>query len=103
MGSEAGWWEPHLAAWRDSGLSQAAYCRRHGLSLPCFGYWRSKLHAAWTPQELSENALLPIVVAEVAMSDDRIEVVLPNGLQVRVSASLDPQRLVPMIQALIAC
>ena len=103
MGSKTGLWKSHLAAWRDSGLSQSAYCRRHGLSLPCFGYWRSKLHAAWSPPALSENALLPIVVAEVAMSDDRIEVALPNGLQVRVSVGLDPQRLVPMIQALIAC
>lgn len=31
-------WEHHLEQWRASGLSQAEYCRRHGLSLKTFGY-----------------------------------------------------------------
>lgn len=31
-------WGGHLAQWHDSGLSQTAYCREHGLSLSSFGY-----------------------------------------------------------------
>jgi hypothetical protein len=31
-------WERHLEQWKASGLSQAEYCRRHGLSIKSFGY-----------------------------------------------------------------
>jgi hypothetical protein len=31
-------WEHHLAQWQAGGLSQAEYCRRHGLSVKSFGY-----------------------------------------------------------------
>jgi hypothetical protein len=100
MGSKAAFWRRHLAAWRDSGQSQAAYCRQEDLSLPCFGYWRGKLDTVPSP---SPPALLPIVVSEVSTSIDRIEVELPNGLMVRLLIGSDATQWVPMIRALMAC
>lgn len=100
MGSKAAFWRRHLAAWRDSGLSQAAYCRRQDVSLPCFGYWRGKLGTVPPP---SAPALLPIVVPEMSRSVDLIEVDLPNGLQVHLPVAMDAAQWVPMIRALMAC
>ena len=100
MGSKAAFWRRHLAAWRDSGQSQAAYCRQEDLSLPCFGYWRGKLDTVPSP---SPPALLPIVVSEVSTSIDRIEVELPDGLMVRLLIGSDATQWVPMIRALMAC
>jgi hypothetical protein len=37
------YWGDHIAGWKQSGLSQQAYCRKHQLSLSSFGYWRSRL------------------------------------------------------------
>ena len=31
MGVKLLFWKSHLTGWRDSGLSQAAYCRQHDL------------------------------------------------------------------------
>lgn len=105
MGIKAAFWKPHLDGWRDSGLSQAAYCRQHGLSLKCFAYWRRNLDQ--TPVRLSAPtsmpALVPIVVHDAPVADERIEVRLPNGLQVNLSAGIDPARLVPTIRALWSC
>ena len=39
-------WERHLQQWRQSGLSQAQYCRQHRLSVPAFGWWKRRLSAA---------------------------------------------------------
>jgi hypothetical protein len=39
----------------------------------------------------------------VSTSIDRIEVELPNGLQVRLSVGSDATQWVPMIRALMAC
>jgi hypothetical protein len=103
MVSNAAIWRRHLVAWRDSGLSQAAYCRRHGLSLACFGYWRGKLRSALSPSAPSTQALVPIVVSEVQRSDDRLEVTLPNGLQACLPVGMEAARWMPMIRALMAC
>ena len=39
MANKQTYWQTRLDAWRQSGLSQASYCKRHGLSLSSFGYW----------------------------------------------------------------
>ena len=105
MGIKAAFWAPHLDGWRDSGLSQAAYCRQHGLSLKCFAYWRRTLGPtrALSSAPTSMPAVVPIVVHDASMADDRIEVRLPNGLQVIMPTGLDPARLVPTIRALWSC
>jgi hypothetical protein len=35
-------WESHIKAWEDSGLSQIEYCNRHKLSRHRFTYWKCK-------------------------------------------------------------
>jgi hypothetical protein len=42
------WWK-HLQQWRQSGLSQAQYCRQHQLSLGTFGWWKGRLSATDGP------------------------------------------------------
>ena len=100
MGIKSDFWWRHLTEWRTSGLSQAAYCRRHGLDVKRWAYWHRTLKP--TPGDEAVPAMVPIVMS-APLPDDRVEVRLPNGLQVRVPAGLDPRRLVPLIQALIAC
>jgi len=36
-------WRKHLAAWKNSGLSQVQYCQEHHLKKNTFLYWRKKL------------------------------------------------------------
>jgi len=36
-------WQGHLAAWRTSGVSQAEYCRRHGLTQNDFSWWKREI------------------------------------------------------------
>ena len=102
MGSKAGVWAGHLAAWRDSGLSQAGYCRQHDLRLPSFGYWRRRFGAP-APGAAKLPALVPIAVGAVDTCDTVIEVCLPNGLQVRLPVAMDPLHWVPLMQALRTC
>lgn len=39
-------WRKHLSAWKRSGLIQAAYCRRHGLTKQHFSWWKRRLEAS---------------------------------------------------------
>lgn len=40
------YWNDHIRAWRASGLSQIAYCDRHGLKLANLAYWLGKQRKA---------------------------------------------------------
>ena len=42
----ARYWQRHLDRWERSGLSQAAFCRRHGLKPVTFSWWKRKLGTA---------------------------------------------------------
>ena len=43
MTERAQYWQGHLDRWARSGLSQAAFCRRHGLKAVTFGWWKRRL------------------------------------------------------------
>lgn len=42
-GRRASCWRDHVRAWRDSHLSRAAYCQRHGLDPRAFHQWVARL------------------------------------------------------------
>jgi transposase-like protein len=48
------WWSIHIEAWRRSGLSQRAYCRRHRLDQGTFARWLKVLVGEETARKLSE-------------------------------------------------
>lgn len=37
------YWQEHIQAWRQSGLSQANFCKARSLALSTFHYWRRKI------------------------------------------------------------
>lgn len=90
-------WRSRIRAWRASGLSVAAYCRRIGVSQPSFYQWRRKLEGAVggardsganrTRPSPSELSFLPVQV--VGVGNAPLEIVLPNGVVVRVPPGCD--------------
>lgn len=72
-------WRPHIEAWECSGLSQAAYCRKHGLVKCRFSYWKKKLSPVDADNERRSGfvpvRLAPTVTAELTLR-------LPNGVAV---------------------
>ena len=41
-------WRDHLARFRESGLTQRAYCEQHALAIATFQYWKRRLAATGT-------------------------------------------------------
>jgi len=52
-------WARHIEAWQGSGFSQAAYCRRQGLSA---AYFSQRLRAYRAAPVVSAPALIPVRV-----------------------------------------
>lgn len=89
-------WGQRIAAWRDSGLSQRAWCLREGVSPQTFGYWCRRLSSC--------GAMLPVVLLDtVAVAPSSVDVVLGNGVSVRLPSSLPSDVLVHWLRALRAC
>jgi hypothetical protein len=90
-------WEERLAAWRRSGLSQRAWCVQHGVAVQTFGYWCRKLSAG--------PSLLPVVVDAQAVDPCAVtvEVLLGNGVMLRLPVSLCSDALSRWLRELRAC
>lgn len=43
MATKQRYWKKHIEAWRNSGITQAAYCREHGLPIKAFGYHKRRI------------------------------------------------------------
>lgn len=70
------WWADHLQAQRESGQTQAAYCRSRGLDPKYFTLWRRKLLDARAAAGLGERPqLVPVVVRSerATLAPDRSE------------------------------
>lgn len=97
MANKQTYWQAHLDAWRQSGLSQVSYCKQHGLSLSSFGYW---LHRRGGSVESA--AAVPIMVTQPSIQT-QVEVRLPNGWSVRLPASAQSLHVLPLLRELAAC
>ena len=52
-------WQEHLRAWSQSGLTQADYCRQHELSPAAFGWWKRQLQGKPKPRKRSSGTRRP--------------------------------------------
>ena len=90
-GSRRGFWAEHLSDCHESGLSYAAYCRRHDLKESTFAYWRRRLLAA----QQGRSEFVELKVSAGKRSD--IEIILRNQLRLSVCSDFDEVLLKKLI------
>jgi transposase-like protein len=89
-------WAKRMRAWERSGRSRRAWCESNGVNLHTFDYWRRQLR--------SEPGLLPLVVEPVVeAAPAQVEIVLANGVVLRMPLMVDTERLVHWVRALQSC
>ena len=105
-------WQEHLRAWSESGLTQVAYCRQHQLSRAAFGWWKRQLRGkprvrkgrTGTKQPQSDRPTA-VGFVEVQRGPDMntianaavYEVLLSQGRAIRVGHEFDPDVLKQLI------
>ncbi len=107
MNERARYWQRHLDRWERSGLSQAAFCRQHGLKAVTFGWWKRKLATGRT--HIRRRGAAAGRASSVARRTDFVEVtmtsagmaayevVLSRGVVLRLPADFDPDRVSQLI------
>lgn len=89
--NKAEYWKRHLSQQRTSGLSQAKYCAREGVSESSFGYWSRRLGAS--KSEKPEGQFVAVGTGEP------LEVVVGRVI-IRVPAGSDVSDLRRVVEAL---
>ncbi len=98
-------WEAQVEAWRASGETQAAYCRRHGLSQITFSGWKRRFEHEGVGEQTSEAAaLLAVELSDPAPEPDPsgeagVTVEMGDDVRLRLSADFDATSLTRAVAA----
>ena len=114
-------WREIMARWEQTGLSQQEFCEQEQIKLSTFGYWRRELkrrdsqgesvkpRAAWpsltrgtSPAPNMEAPLFVPVQVSQSPSAPLCEIVLSDGLVIRVSRVCDLEPVVRLVRTLEA-
>jgi hypothetical protein len=93
-------WNHHIEAWQASGLSQAAYCRLHGLGVSSFSARLSE-HRAFSPPPPTPPTLVPVKIgpAQPAAADPLV-LRTASGHRLELPASVDPRWVAELLRCL---
>jgi len=89
-------WQNHIEAWQVGGLSQAAYCRQHGLNPNTFS---GRLRAYRALPEAAVPKLIPVQLEPMA-SPGALLLRLGRGHQLEMPATVSPRWLAELLQCL---
>lgn len=92
-------WQAHVVAWEQSGVSQAEYCRRQGLSVKIFGYWKRKF-------QCNESALtfVPVSIKPAQVTANKsiasLRLVIGSDYSVEISDGFKTETLRRLLDTL---
>lgn len=94
-------WAGHVEAWRSSGLTRDAYCRRHGVSMSSLVRWARKLAGSGQ----GPAGFLPVAVASTSAvgSAGVVEIAVGPSVRLRVSTEVDARWLGQMLRDAAGC
>ena len=93
-------WKNHIEDWQSSGLSQAEYCRQHGLNANTFS---GRLSHHRSQEKPRQSGLIPVQVQSApAASDAAAGPVVLSHRQYRLEfpAAVSPRWLAELLQCL---
>lgn len=89
-----------LAAWRASGLSLLAYCRREGVGYERVRRWRRELESKRRPREQGKKRAprwLPVEIVGARDAAFPFELELSQGRRLRIAAGFDSEALAQLL------
>ncbi|MDW5419134.1 hypothetical protein R6242_21405 [Iodobacter sp. CM08] len=90
-----GEWLLRVAQWRESGLSQSAFCRLHHLKLATFGYWIARSNKSTST---AQEQPLTLVAAQWPKSP--VMVLTHSHCRLELPANIAPEWLAQLIRGL---
>ena len=101
--------QSHLAHWKSSGLTQAAFCQAHGIKPHIFSYYKKKFSSTATPAQRSSHLIPVRLVADeeaavpnvsLTSGSDVVRLSHANGFSLEINAHADLTFLKPLLELL---
>jgi hypothetical protein len=92
-------WITHVKSWRDSELTQAAYCRRHAINSKTMAAWIKRCNTSTVPTKLSLT-LVPITVTQPVAAGELL-LRHASGWQLALPAGVDVDWLAGLLRGLV--
>ena len=92
------YWREHVSAWQRSGLSQAAYCRQHGLIPRQLGYWVR--HGGADACDVSADALTLVPARVQPAGGEALVLQNGQGWQLTLPATVSMEWLAALMRGL---
>ena len=93
-------WEQHIRSWKESGLAQSEYCRRHNLKEHQFTYWKRKFPVAAGPISLVELELGTALQSRSSAEQAPLRLIVCDQYRIEVERGFDPVALQQLVLAL---
>lgn len=93
-------WAELVEESRRSGMSQSAFCREAGVSVGALQYWIRKFREDGLPADDHRSIRLLPLTAMPAAADEGLEVLLPNGVQLRFPPRAEAGYVASVVSAL---
>jgi len=92
------YWEEHVSTWQCSGLSQAAYCREHGLLPRQLGYWVRR--NVTDDRDVSADALTLVPARVQPARGDALVLQSVQGWQLTLPTTISTEWLAALLRGL---
>ena len=89
------YWRGVIDRYRDSGLSGAAFCREHDISLGRFYQWRRRLAQG------DEGSFFELIPCSASPGGRSIQIHLTNGITIEVGRGFDPVTLRGVLETVV--
>ena len=86
------YWQSHIDAWQQSGLTRAAYCKHNDLNLQTFAYWKHRFKAG------SPAVRLVQLPAQRQTEQCALRLVIAGGFAIEVADNFSASTLVRLVE-----
>jgi hypothetical protein len=97
-------WQALVEEQEKSGVSQTEFCKQHNIAFSQFGYYRGLLKAKTHPKPKQPPLFSPVQIQKVSTKiSEEIKIILPNGFQCYLPASIEITQIKRLMEALLSC
>ena len=75
-------WTKHISEWKDSGLSQAQYCRTNNLKVKTFSNWKRKVFSQ--KDTIDNTGFIEIPLSEVKSNSVKLELSIDSNGKINI-------------------
>jgi hypothetical protein len=91
-------WSERIASWKQSGLSQRAFCDQQQLAFSTFTYWRGRLKQLQADQEDAGVTFLPVSLKRERRA--ALTLRINDRHSIEITAGFDPELLARVVRTL---